>query len=169
MIIFIFLDACGPLKPVFAKVKVDLSYVQLSLRIQTHSSSMPEIRSKLIGLTQSMTNKAVSDIVIYVDTVDHHEHIPIKKDTLRVEECFGHLVDLLEVKVINFRTVKQHLTNICNKEAEISNRLHHFRISTNPEAMQSVLQVFFEVSTVLLAMFGVLHSVVVKCASEEAP
>ena len=84
-----------------------------------------------------------------------------------MEERFSHLVDLLEVKVVDFRTVKQHLTNICNEKAISGNRLHHFSISTNPEAMQGVCQVLFEVSTILFAMFSVVHSVVVKCALEE--
>ena len=64
-----------------------------------------------------MTDQSISNILIHVDSIDHHELITVEQDTFRVQECLSHLVDLLEVEVVNLCTVKEHLSQVCNSKA----------------------------------------------------
>ena len=79
---------------------------------------MPEVYAKLIRLTKAVTDQAISHIIEDIDSVDHHIRGSIEQDTLWMKECFSHLINLLEVKVINLCTVEQHLADVCDKEAE---------------------------------------------------
>ena len=118
-------------------------------------------------LAHAVVVETFACILENVYAVNNKRFIGLKKDLFRMEESFGHPLNLLVVVVVNLATVVEHVADVGNRQTKLIKGLCGFLVRSIPEAAHGVLDMLLNRVSVRHAVCDVGHAMEIEGTNEE--
>ena len=119
-------------------------------------------------LAHAVVVETFACILENVYAVNNKRFIGLKKDLFRMEESFGHPLNLLVVVVVNLATVVEHVADVGNRQTKLIKGLCGFLVRSIPEAAHSIFKVLLNRVGIRDTVSDISHAMEVKGTYKES-
>ena len=169
LLILLVIDLVEELLPVVIEIEEELFVVNhLGLSIKHHGGGLSEVLTSVDPFAHAVVMETLTGVLKNVDTVNDNRLSGPEEKLFRMEEGFGHSLDLLVVVMVNLTAMVEHVTDVRYGQPELIKSLCSLLVSSVPKTTHSVFEMLLNGVRIRDAVSDIGHSMEVEGSNEES-